>query len=282
MGIYDLLNKMEDAEADFLETEFLAPILPGGKVRVRIAGMVCELDVKGASTQDWAILKPLSMETAQIVSKPGLGQIRNYLELFPALRLLLLSRDKDCWWALPANRGDSRFQTDGPVRVRLVADGSGFRQIIARFDGGHFWFQEIDRKRNPAIAAYLSNALSKGTAPDNLRKPTLRLEEREAYQILFRATVEAKRDRTEKRLSDALGHAGARLSSYIERRDAYTVSFRVDGHSHTSTVRKDDLTLVSAGICLSGGDRNFDLQSLVGVIREGRQRDQLVEEDYYD
>jgi hypothetical protein len=35
---------------------------------------------------------------------------------------------------------------------------------------------------------------------------------------------------------------------------------------HTSAIAKADLTVVSSGICLSGRDRDFDLQSLVGVI----------------
>ena len=36
MSIHDLLNKMESAEQAFLETEFMAPVLPDGRVRRHI------------------------------------------------------------------------------------------------------------------------------------------------------------------------------------------------------------------------------------------------------
>jgi hypothetical protein len=105
--------------------------------------------------------------------------------------------------------------------------------------------------------------------------------------LLYKAVEDARRDQVEIRLADALIHAGATLSSYIEREDAYTVTFNVDGRIHRSTVHRDDLTVLVAGICLSGEDRKFDLQSLVGVIREGRQRGRIVhtdgeDQDFYD
>lgn len=287
MSIYDLLNKMEAEEEAFLDTEFLVPILPGRQVRVLIAGVICTLRVIGTAELGWAILKPLSMDRAKVIAKPSLQQIRDYLALFPALKLLLISRIGRDWLALPAHRSDSRFHIDGTVRVHLVAGAEQFQQIIARFDGGHFWFQEIDRRRNPAIAAYLRDVLAAEIPPEQIHKPTLTAEERQAYHLLYKAVEDARRDEVEVHLVDALAHAGATLSSYIEREDAYTVTFNVDGQTHRSTVHRDDLTVLVAGICLSGEDRKFDLQSLVGVIREGRQMGRIVHtgdenEEFYD
>ena len=275
MSIYDLLDKMESAEQAFLETEFLAPVLSGGQVRVRIAGLICTMQVAGSAQPGWAILKPLSLERAQAIARPTLCQIRDYLALFPAVRLLLLTRIGDDWLALPAERGDGRFRITGPVRVHF-ASAEPFQRIVARFDGGRFWFQEIDRQRSPAIASYLREAMAAETPPNALHKPTLTFEEREAYRVAYQAVEAALRDRIQIRLTDALAHAGAELASYIEREDAYTVTFTVDGRPFRSAVRKDDLTVLVAGICLSGQDRRFDLQSLVGVIREADEGRRLV------
>lgn len=275
-NIHDLLNKMASAEEAFLRTEFLAPVMANGQVRVRIAGLVCTLRVVGTPSPGWAILKPLAMDQAQVIAKPSLRQVRDYLALFPAARLLLLARAGAAWLALPAQRGDGRFQITTPVPVYLANAVEPFQQIVARFDGGHFWFQEVDRRRNPAMAAYLREALAQEIAPEALYKPTLTAEERAAYGLLYQAILAARQDRVELRLADALAHAGAELASYIERDDAYTVTFTIDQQTYRSTVAKDDLTLLTAGICLSGQDRRFDLQSLVGVIREGTEQHYLV------
>jgi hypothetical protein len=275
---------MESAEDAFLETEFLAPVLPGGWVQVRIEGLVCTLRVTGRPSPGWAILKPLSMDRARVVAEPTLWQVRDYLELFPAVRLLLLARARSYWLAIPAHRGDRRIQVEGPVRVHLATGVEPFQQVISRFDGSHFWFQEVDRRRSAAIAAYLRAEFNAETPVEELHKPTLTAEEREVYRLAWQAVEaerqaaeDARRDREEGRLADALAHAGAELTSYIEREDVYTVSYTVDGRAHRSTVRKDDLTVMAAGICLAGRDRRFDLQSLVGVLREGARGRRLVD-----
>jgi hypothetical protein len=276
MSIYDLLDKMESAEEEFLKTEFLAAVLPGRRVRVRISGIVCTLQVVGQAEPGWAILRPLALDRAQVIGRPSLGQIRDFLALFPQVRLLLVAQTQWGGLAIAAHRGDHRFQIEGPVPVYLVSGIEPFQSFIARFDGSLFWFQEVDRRRNPGIAAYLRQTLAAETPPGQLHKSRLTAEEREAYDLVYQAGEAARRSAVEVRLSDALTHAGAELASYIEREDAYTVTFTVDGRPHRSTVRKDDLTVLVAGVCLAGQDRRFDLASLVGVLREGQGGRRIV------
>lgn len=275
MKIHDLLDKMESEENDFLKTQFLAPIISGRSIQVRIAGVVCKLKVKGDVEPGWAILQPTSTESARIIGKPKLKQIKKFLALFPAVNMVLLTKVDDEWMAIRANKGDNRFTIDGPARIKMARDVEAFQQIIARYDGVNFWFQEVDRRRKPAIAAYLRDSLSNQVLPEDIRKPSLTAEEREAYSIIHNAYVKLKRDKAEIDLTNALTSAGAELSSYIERQDSYTVSFNVDGRNYVSVVRKNDLTVEVAGICLEGRDRDFDLHSLVSVIREGQSIDEI-------
>ncbi len=151
-----------------------------------------------------------------------------------------------------------------------------FQQVLARFDGARFLFQEADRRRNPAVAAYLRQALADETPPNALHRATMTAEERNAYCLVYRAIELARRDRVELRLSEALTHGGAEFASYIERGESYTVTWTLEGRTYRSTVRKDDLSIEVAGICLGGVDRRFDLQSMVGVVREAERGRRIV------
>lgn len=274
MNIHNLLNKMEAAEDSFLKTRFLAPILPNGQVRVRIEGVVCTLQVEGAAKAGWAILKPLAIDRAKVVREPRKSQLRKYLRLFPQVQLLLVARkgSTEDWLAVAAHYGDRRFHFSGPVTLHFVQDADVFQNVIARFDGHHFWFEKVNRRRSPAIAAYLRQALAAESKPDTLHKSTLSKEERYAYRLAYKGRLAAQQNTSEARLSRALDHAGAKLESYIEREDAYTVTYHVDDETHRSTIRKDDLTVMVSGVCLSGLDQDFDLQSLVGVLRERKEQ----------
>ncbi|MGK7929087.1 MAG: hypothetical protein AB4290_28270 [Spirulina sp.] len=83
-----------------------------------------------------------------------------------------------------------------------------------------------------------------------------------------RASDRRREQRDENRLREALQQGGGQLQNYRDRGDYWQVEWRTaDGHLHSSAIDKIDLTVVSSGVCLSGRDRDFDLQSLVGVMR---------------
>jgi hypothetical protein len=195
---------------------------------------------------------------------------RRYLSSLPLRRLILCHAQRKNWLAWPAHQADRRFPTADLVPVRLVEEGQAFETIVARCDGVQYWFDGAEERGDPSAAGYLREALRKMTPPEQVRRPGLSAEQRTAYAAAFAIRRQAERDRTEDRLRDALAHAGGQLTGYVERADGYRVEFRIDGRRHVSVVDKRDLSIQVAGICLSGEDRHFDLQSLVGVLREAR------------
>lgn len=276
----DALQRLAEAEQQFLKTEFLAPAVHGGQVHVRIAGVVCQLKIEPADFEGWGVFAPMSYTEALLVRPANLSERQSYLNLFPIVRLILARKDGGWWRALPAHQADRRFRIEGLVPVLLPEDVQLFDVVQARFDGCHFWFDCADPTRDPGAATYLRQSLDAMSPPDQVTRPELTAEERAAYaasyQVKYEASEQARRDHEEERLRSALAHAGAKLRDYRERDDVYTITYDVDGRRHTSAIDKRDLSVRMAGICLSGEDERFDLQSLVGVIREAQDGHGLV------
>jgi hypothetical protein len=270
--VSDALNRLSAAEERFLASTFLAPALRGGRVQVRIAGVVTTLQIRPADFEGWGVFRPTSYSTAELARPANLAERARYLQLFPLVRLILTDKRDDQWLAVPAHRGDARFHIDGAIEVRLVEDARPFEVVEARYDGTQFWYVGPDPRHDPARAGYLRQQLAVLAPPENLRRSGLTAKERDAYTMAYRpryeVSEEARRSREEQRLRGALAHAGADLKDFVERHDVYTVTYEVDGRRHVSAVAKGDLSVQVAGICLSGEDAAFDLQSLVGVIRE--------------
>jgi hypothetical protein len=272
--VRESLERLAALEESFLRREFLAPVLRGAGVQVRIAGVVCRLRVEPPHFQGWGVCRPVSYTAARLARPATLAERQRYLELFPRVRLILCRREGGHWLGTPAHRGDGRFRLSGPVPVRLAEEVRLFEVVQTRCDGAQFWFERPDPRRDPAAAGYLRQALQDMVEPDKLQRPGLTAEERDAYALSYgpalEADREARRDRTEARLRRALAHAGAGLKDYLEREDCYRVEYEVDGSTHVAVVGKQDLSVQAAGLCLSGEDALFDLQSLVGVLREAR------------
>jgi hypothetical protein len=288
--VSDALNRLAAAEEKFLAGEFLAPVLRSEPVRVRIAGVICSLRILPSDFTGWGVFRPNSHSEAQLVRTAKLAERQRYLELFPLVRLIFVGQNDGQWFARPAHRGDARFQIQGTVLVRFAEEAKLFEVIETRFDGDQFWYAGPDARSNPATARWLREQLNAETPPAELHRSGLTAEQRAAYAMRYELSKAARRNREEDRIRGALAHAGAELTDFIERDDAYTVTYSVDGHRHISTVSKGNLAVQVAGICLSGEDANFDLQSLVGVIREaqgghlvriGEQNHGMAEDHYW-
>jgi hypothetical protein len=266
-SFHDALNALAAREAAFFAGEFLAPVLRGRRVAVRIAGALCAMRVRPGSFQGWAVCRPEAPAESRVVRPATLAERRRYLEALPRVRLVLCERGDDHALGVPERPGAA-------VPVYLPEDAGPFEAVVARYDGARHWFDGADGRHNPATAAYLRAALRDMTEPDRLDRPGLTGAERAAYALARAARAEADRvarqGRAESKLREALGHAGGELRDFAEREEDYRVEYAVDGERHVSVVGKDDLAVRVAGICLNGEDARFDLQSLVGVLREAR------------
>lgn len=286
----ETLNRLAAAEERFLAEEFLAPVVRGGEVFVRIEGVACRLQVKPRDFEGWGVFRPASHLEADLVRPATLTEQRKYLQHLPKVGLVLFENLDGCWWAIPANQGDSRFRVEGALPVTLVEEVQRFDTIQARFDGARALFESLDDRRDPSLAEFLRQSFAQMIEPANLDRPGLSREERNAYAMVYlerQTRIEANRQRRQKaieaeqrrrsegRVGEALARAGAALQGVVERSDGYRVTFEVDGRRHVSFVGREDLTVQSAGFCLSGLDEQFDLQSLVGVIREGHRDGEL-------
>ena len=289
--IDNLLNQIAAQETQLQDTEFLAPCVQGGKVRTSVANLIYMFTPQPSDFEGWGIFRPVDEKMAEVVEEASLPQLAEYLNLLKPLRLRLAYPLRSLTWlAYPINESDmqQRLGMVKPVPVHLVSDGAAFEPIIARFDGTAFWFDEIDRRAEPQPTEQLREQLEQVTLPDQVRFAGMTPEMLTVYELVLQQTPayqereqhrrqareaggagEARgAERTdEQRLRDALQMGGGRLRTFRDRGEFWQVEWTTrDRERHTSAIAKGDLTVMSSGICLSGCDRDFDLQSLVGVI----------------
>lgn len=277
----NLINALARDEAALGGQAFLAPLLEHGRARVRVRGLVYDLHVAGARA-GWWMCRMLDARRATLADAAQPWQRGEYLALWPALRLVLIEplRGAD-WVALAFNPSDAlqRFGMRGPLVVRLVEGGQPFERVLGRVDGATIWYDEPDRRADPAIAEQLRDALAAGCELPALAEAGP--GERAGYALLSQrvAAAAAAREaaRVERYLRDALTVGGARLVGYEAVAGGLRVAWERGGQRSVTLVSAS-LEVISAGICLSGEDQRFDLASIVGVVRDAPQFARYAEE----
>jgi len=274
VSVRRLISKLAAAEERIRRRRILAPCLPGGLIRVKVSGLILTLRVSPADFEGWGVFRAVDDRVAELEEEADLPSVLRYLERLRPLRAWLLSPlQRRTWVAYPASESDARQRgwRAGPFPVHLVDEASAFDRVVARCDGRSWWFGELDRRSDPRTADRLREAQAEGVAPDDLRVSGLTPELRTAYALATRRDegLEAVRVQRsdEERLRQALEVGGGVLHGFVDHGDYWTVDWSTgEGARHTSAVSRDQLTVLSAGICLDDRDSDFDLESLVGVM----------------
>jgi hypothetical protein len=280
--IKNLIKAMAQEEKQALNAEFFAPCVRGGRLRARVNKLIYTFKPLPEDFEGWGIFLPVSNKEAELLEEASLYQVAEYLQLLKPLRVRLAQRLRgQTWLAYPANESDAqqRFGAARPFIIHLVSEGAQFEQVMARTDGSAFFFEDTDRRSDPVIAQTLRGELTNNTRVEDLRFANLTPEMQTTFQLALQPYVPPAKRRhrgsppdpppqsDEARLHNALQMGGASLEGFADRGDYWTVEWTSrSGERHTSAIGKEDLTVISSGICLSGMDRDFDLQSLVGVI----------------
>ena len=272
--VHALIARLAAQEAALGETRFVAPCVRGGHVSVRVSGLVYAFRPAPRDFEGWGVFRPRDARTVELLGQATLSEIGAYLARFETLRVRLAAHLRGrTWLAYPTNEVDARQQTGRaePLTVRLVGGARQFEQVVVRRDGALYWFADVDTRADPRIAERLRRLLHQQVLPPYITWKGITPEERTAYALAVQYAPEfagaRQRQREETRLRTALALGGGELRDYEDRADHWLVNWQTrDGEFHTSAVAKRDLTVLSAGICLSDRDSDFDLQSLVGVV----------------
>lgn len=272
--IDDLLNKLASQEKSFLSQEIFSPYLRGGaNLSVKLNGVIYKLKTSKFKKDGFGIFKAKNYNSARFVREAEMYEKDEYLGLLPKVDLILVY-NVNRWVAYPAhiNSFKHRFNMDPKLYSVLCADNVEIMDTVeARFDGSNFWFDSIkfaaDVDRIESLRTRLEN---KNYSITDSALSGLTPEESKAFELAAAFHKQEHVGTLERRLSDELFKYGAKLDKFIERGTNVSVQWRDQstGGTYTSVLDKYTLNVVTAGICLSGGDKVFDLQSLVGVCRQ--------------
>jgi len=275
--IHDLLDKLAKQEKEFLSEEIFAPYVRGGsQIHIKINGVIYKLKTPKLKKDGFGVFKATDANNAKLVRDAESYEISEYLELLPRLNVVLVSKPNDRWLAYPLNIQSfrQRFGVEPKLLSVLVADNvEVLDTALVRFDGSTFWFDSATFTNSADKRATLRERIFEGNYgfPKDMK---LSPEEMLAFKFAASFHKEANKSKLEQRLQNEMARYNAQVDKYVERGENVEVQWKdnLTNKKYTSVFKAEDLSVVTAGICLSGGDKKFDLQSLVGVIREGENR----------
>jgi hypothetical protein len=253
----DILNKLISREKEAITQQILSPVIQGTKVCVKIASVIVHLNVFPNDFVGWGIFSTdKSLKEAKFVEEPNRRQQREYLELLPKALMVICEHNDERTVGSFLNN-DDRFPFDA-APIFFPQNISLFDVVSVRYNGQYFIYERHYAGKYTEQTEAARDFLNKESKPDKIN---LHFGFARAYAYAYEVSVRQKKLTAEDKVKTAVARAGGNFRNMVDRGGIFTVSFEVDGQTFTPTVNANNLMLENAGICLSGGDRAFDLES---------------------
>jgi len=278
MDVLSVISKIAAAEGDLLKSTFVAPVVDNEFVAAHVLGMAYTFSIKKPAEPGWYRFKPKNAKRAKLVGPADTTETEAYLKRLPSIRVVLVSRMKGVYHGIASKANSVGLSWKTIVPVMLVDDfANDFDRVVCRYDGANLWYESVDPSNDPSKGGYLREMFGKYSQPKLLKYSGLTFEEKSAYSVRFTIDKKFREELQSMSIKGDVEHAGGVYHGFVEKKDHYEVTYSVDGQRYTSFISKDPArTVISAGICLSGGDKAFDLKSLITVMREGQREGRIV------
>lgn len=283
MTLNDFLSKFKGGANP---PPFVAPVTSSTqKVFTKVGGLPYKYTRLRGIPNGWNRFKFNRSGILEIDAKnpPQPLEVQNYLQLLkPRLCLIVLYRlDARTFLTYPYNVGDARQKGWGeaPIVVNLVSDTlEAFDVIYARGEIDNMIY-EVPSGIQIANREFLLGLL--GRAPSVTEERFVTVEIRTSFSIINSRIMDAQRQESEAarrkqtltiegRIKYNLEFLGAELMSWRESGEDIVIQWKDQGQNYTSRI-SNKMGTVSAGICLSGKDADFNVAAMVDVIREARK-----------
>lgn len=274
MDVLELIKSVGIKEKNIKDSIFISPIYNNDYVVARIDGFIQKFRVAKA-TPGWYKIKPKNLHEAKIVDQADFIEIDNYFKLLTQVRMILIYKSEDVYLGVPLKNNSLKLDFTQVFPVYLVSEdqAGAFENVVCGYDGANFWYRQNDISSDPARTEHLRESFEKLVKPEKVAYKGLTLEERVAYSIRFSLDKKARESLKEISIKKDVELAGGEFVRFIERNDHFSITYKVGKQEYTSYVSKDTSHhVLTAGVCLQGKDRDFDLATLIPVLREGQRK----------
>lgn len=285
----NLLQALQRVKDNKLE-DFIAP-LPEGTIDLLSVqnGIPYWFEIANG-TPGWYKLSPRKLpirnsRAIQILEEePQPFEIEDYLNQLPHFNVIALYpvSSQGSWLCVPHSVGDTRQRGwDGKPKVFTLCQDNIEPLDVVRVANlaGTLIYHEVSKL---ALESILAKEMLEGNGTVNMNSDwwvAFGLVTERVSQI----RQQAKPMTLEENLKHSLGFVGAQLVNYQEIVGGQLeVTYSYQGMTWTLPKVDKNLRIQSAGICLSGTDRQHNLSSIVEVMHEARKlRRYDLNESYY-